>query len=173
VQAKTDYVVLVTTPAGLCRYVLGDIVRFVSVSPPRLVLVGRTTLQMNALGEGTHERELTEALTAVCQRHHWRIVNFHVAPYFGAAGAHPTRGCHEWWIELKPGTVETPTGPVIAQELDVELRRSAPRYETRRNAGTLEPPVARLVMPGVFEQWLRDSSRWGGQHKMPRCRSDR
>jgi len=28
-------------------------------------------------------------------------------------------------------------------------------------------------MPGVFEHWLRFHHKWGGQHKMPRCRSDR
>jgi hypothetical protein len=37
----------------------------------------------------------------------------------------------------------------------------------------LEPPVVRLVMPGVFEHWLRYQGKWGGQHKLPRCRSDR
>jgi hypothetical protein len=31
----------------------------------------------------------------------------------------------------------------------------------------------RLVMPGVFEHWMRYRGKWGGQHKMPRCRSDR
>jgi hypothetical protein len=28
-------------------------------------------------------------------------------------------------------------------------------------------------MPGVFEHWMRSASKWGGQNKMPRCRSDR
>ena len=28
-------------------------------------------------------------------------------------------------------------------------------------------------MPGVFEHWMRYNKRWGGQHKMPRCNSDR
>jgi len=37
----------------------------------------------------------------------------------------------------------------------------------------LEPPVVRLVMPGVFEHWMRHQGKWGGQNKMPRCRSDR
>src|SRR5690606_5815255 len=46
VHPKKDYVVLVTTPGGFCRYVLGDVVRFTSVQPPRLMHVGRTALQM-------------------------------------------------------------------------------------------------------------------------------
>jgi hypothetical protein len=173
VQTNVDYVLLLTTPAGFCRYVLGDIVRFVSIAPPRIVYVGRSALHLTAFGEQVAEKEITEALTTVCQRHNWKIVNFHVAPYLGGAVPRSGRGRHEWWIELKPGTVETPTGPVIVQELDAELRRLSPRYEAKRSSGALEPPVARLVMPGVFEQWMRRTGRWGGQYKMPRCRSDR
>jgi len=37
----------------------------------------------------------------------------------------------------------------------------------------MKPPVVRLVMPGLFAQWLTANGKWGGQHKMPRCRSDR
>ena len=46
VQPGVDYVVLVTTPAGLARYVLGDIVRFTSVEPPRLTYTGRVGEQL-------------------------------------------------------------------------------------------------------------------------------
>jgi hypothetical protein len=53
------------------------------------------------------------------------------------------------------------------------LRRVNADYSARRKSGIIEPPVVRLVMPGVFEQWMRRRARWGGQHKMPRCRSDR
>jgi hypothetical protein len=83
------------------------------------------------------------------------------------------RGQHEWWIELKAPTVETPTGPVMAPELDAELKRLNDDYEAKRKGGGLEPPVVRLVMPGIFEQWMRGAGKWGGQNKMPRCRSDR
>jgi hypothetical protein len=83
------------------------------------------------------------------------------------------RGRHEWWIELKPYTQETPTGPVLAAELDVELKRLNEDYEAKRVGGGLEAPHVKLVMPGVFEHWLRTKDKWGGQNKMPRCRSDR
>jgi hypothetical protein len=80
---------------------------------------------------------------------------------------------HEWWVELKPGTSMTPTGPIIGIELDVELKRLNPEYASRRNAGSLEAPFVRLVMPGVFEHWMRHHGKWGGRNKMPRCSSDR
>jgi len=173
VKVGVNYAILLSTPAGLARYVIGDVVRFVSTAPPRLVYVGRTQLQLSAFGEHVIEKELTDALTAVCRRHQWNIVNFHVAPLFVNSTTGQTRGRHEWWIELKPGTTATPAGPQLSAELDVELQRLNDDYEAKRLGGGLDAPFVRLVMPGVFEHWLRYRGKWGGQNKTPRCRSDR
>ncbi|HWA08141.1 MAG TPA: GH3 auxin-responsive promoter family protein [Opitutaceae bacterium] len=173
VRAGVDYALLLTTPAGLSRYVIGDVVRFTSLEPPRLIYVGRTHLQLSAFGEHVIEKELTDVLFAVCQRHGWQIVNFHVAPVFASSLTGQKRGRHEWWVELRPGTAETPTGPVMAAELDAGLQRVNEDYEAKRRGGGLEQPVVRLVIPGVFEHWMRQHGKWGGQNKMPRCRSDR
>jgi hypothetical protein len=164
---------VVTTPAGLARYVIGDIVRFISTEPPRLVYVGRTKHQLNTFGEHMIEKELTDALIAVCRSNGWTIVNFHVAPFPISSTTSRNRGRHEWWVELKPGTLTTPTGPIMAAELDTELMRLSGEYAAKRTANLLEPPFVRLVMPGVFEHWMRYRGKWGGQNKMPRCRNDR
>lgn len=173
VRPGVDYVLIVTTPAGLSRYVIGDVVRFVSTEPPRLVYTGRTKLQLGAFGEQVIEKELTDALTTVCARHGWQVVNFHVAPVFINSLTGLKRGNHEWWVELRVGSDVNPTGPVLAPLLDGELQRLNDGYATKRKAGHLLPPTVRLVMPGVFEQWQRANGKWGGQNKMPRCRGDR
>lgn len=173
VKPGVDYALLLTTPAGLTRYVIGDVVRFVSTNPARLIYVGRTKLQLSAFGEHVIEKELTDALLTVCQRHGWNIVQFHAAPVFMNSQTGQKRGRHEWWIELRPHSTETPRGPILEQELDQELMRLNDDYEAKRKGGGLEPPVVRLVAPGVFEQWMRENGKWGGQNKMPRCRSDR
>jgi hypothetical protein len=174
VKIGVDYALVLSTPAGLARYVLGDIVRFTSTTPARLHYVGRLNLLLNAFGESVLEKELTDALAAVCRRHGWQVVNFHVAPLFSEESLTGyQRGRHEWWIELLPGTVETPTGPVIAAELDQELQNLHSGYRDKRRAAQLPAPTVRLVMPGVFENWQREAGRWGGQHKSPRARSDR
>ena len=174
VKPGIDYALLLTTPAGLVRYVIGDVVRFISTEPPRLIYVGRTNLTLRAYGEHVVEKELTDALTAVCRRHNWSIVNFHVAPRFAASSlTGSNRGRHEWWIELKPGTVATPIGPQMAAEIDAELSKLNADYATRRTDGKLDAPIVRLVMPGVFQHWLKYHNKWGGQHKLPRSRNDR
>ncbi|MBX3751684.1 MAG: GH3 auxin-responsive promoter family protein [Opitutaceae bacterium] len=173
VERDRDYVILLTTPAGLTRYVLGDVVRFVSTTPPRLIYVGRTQLQLNAFGERLIEKEITDALVGVCREHAWSIFNFHVAPHRMHSITGQTRGRHEWWIELRAGTAITPRGPLLEDQLDEKLLQLNAHYAARRKAGTLLPPVVRLVMPGTFESWMRRRGKWGGHAKMPRCRSDR
>ena len=173
VKTGVDYTLLLTTPGGLARYALGDVVRFVSTAPPRLHYVGRTKLKLDAFGERVIEKDLTDALVVVSQRHGWRVVNFHVAPLFASNLTGQNRGRQEWWIELRPGTVTTPTGPQMAAALDIELHRLNADYAAKRKGGGLDAPFVRLVMPGVFEHWLRYQGKWGGQHKVPRCRSDR
>jgi hypothetical protein len=62
---------------------------------------------------------------------------------------------------------------LLAQELDGELQRLNEDYEAKRQGGGLETPLVRLVPARVFEHWLRQHGKWGGQSKTPRCRSDR
>ncbi|MGH6628919.1 MAG: hypothetical protein ACREB3_04230, partial [Burkholderiales bacterium] len=173
VQPGIDYAVVVTTPAGLCRYVLGDVVRFVSTDPPRLIVAGRAKLHLDAYGERLGERELTETVLAVCRRNGWQPVNFHAAPYQSRTQPGLGRICHEWWMELRPHTVKTPTGTLLAQELDAELIRRNPDYATKRQQHSLDSPVVRLVMPGTFEQWAQARRTVDSASKMPRGRSDR
>jgi hypothetical protein len=173
VTTGVDYALVITTPAGLARYVIGDVVRFVSTQPARIIYVGRTDLRLNSFGENVSEMDITGALAAVCRRNAWKTVRFHVAPLGSQSAIGQQRGRHEWWVELKAGTAMTPTGPLIAAELDKELKLLSTGYKAKRNDGPMDPPFVRLVMPGVFEHWMRHHGKWGGQNKMPRCRDDR
>jgi len=174
VALNVDYAIVVTTPGGLARYVLGDTVRFTSLSPRRFVLVGRTEQAMNLWGEKVSERDATSALVAVCDHQGWKISNFHIAPLAATGGSgRGFRGRHEWWIELKPGSTISPTGTQMGGLLDTELRRVSTGYQDRRAAGVVDTPVVRLVMPGIFAHWLKFESKLGGQGRVPRCLPDR
>jgi GH3 auxin-responsive promoter len=170
-QPGVDYVILLTTPAGLVRYIIGDIVRFTSLKPPRLVYAGRTKLQLSAFGEHVIERELTEAFATVCRQHGVSAGNFHVAPLFPDPAQGRPVGRHEWWIELRGDGAPGPAP--FAADLDRELATRNDDYAAKRAGHGLAPPTVRFLRAGVFETWLKSSGKWGGQSKTPRCRSDR
>lgn len=170
VRPGVDYVLLLTTPGGLCRYVIGDVVRFVSTEPPRLIYAGRTRLQLSAFGEHVIEKEVTDALARAASLFGVAVVNFHVAPLFPSGPG--ARGRHEWWIEVRAaGGAVAPAA--FGAALDAGLQAGNEDYEAKRRGGGLDAPLVRMVPPGTFELWLRARGRWGGQNKMPRCRSDR
>jgi hypothetical protein len=173
VEAGVNYVPVVTTPAGLVRYAMEDIVRFVTVDPPRLQFVGRTTLELNSLGEHVSERDVFDTLQAVCARNGWQAIAFHVAPYTQRLGAGQIANVHEWWVELGTHTMKTPTANVLGPEFDSELALRNREYAARRANGTLGAPLVRLVMPGVFQSWAREQHKTASASKLPRCRSDR
>ncbi|MFI5337889.1 MAG: GH3 auxin-responsive promoter family protein, partial [Opitutales bacterium] len=84
-----------------------------------------------------------------------------------------SRGRHEWWLELRPPGLAAGGADWLAAELDAELASRNDDYAAKRAGQGLEVPELRLVPPGFFEAWLRRKGKWGGQHKTPRCRSDR
>ena len=51
VSLNTTYVMVISTNAGLWRYIIGDTVRFTSIDPYRIKIVGRTKSYLNAVGE--------------------------------------------------------------------------------------------------------------------------
>jgi hypothetical protein len=173
VDMKTDYIMIVTTPAGLVRHIVGDVVRFTRLRPHYLYPVGQIELRLSTFGENLLARDATNALFNTCEVNRWQISNFHVAPLLdsNALGVH--RGRHEWWVELKSGSQVTPTGPVLSSQIDLMLKQEKPRYAERRQSGQIGEPLVRLVMPGAFEHWIRHSGQWGGPHKLPEVRNDR
>ena len=173
VRTKTDYLLIVTTPAGLVRHIVGDVVRFSHLRPHYLYPVGPVDLRLSTFGEDLLARDVTTALLHTCQTNKWQISHFHVAPQVAIQELGKSQGCHEWWVELKPGSQVTPTGPLISAQVDLHLRQENPRYAERRQSGQIGQPLVRLVMPGSFEHWLRHYHLWGGPHKLPATRNDR
>lgn len=168
-----DYLLVITTPAGLVRHLTGDVVRFTSIRPPRILPMGQIDLRLNRFGENLHPRQVIDVLVSVCHHHRWVPTFLHVAPLVRKTELGVTHGCHEWWIELQAGTVDTPTGPMISRELDRRLAQSHEGYHAKRQQGNLSAPIVRLVMPGAFEHWMRHKGRWGGPHKLAVTRNDR
>lgn len=173
VRTGVDYVVVLSSPAGLCRYDTGEVLRFVSTKPCRVQRIGQAQNLLHGQGEYVTERLLSDCLANVCAAHGWRVVHFHVAPLVESDLTGQKRENHEWWVELRPGTAETPTGAMLENSLDQALRQASPDYSTKRKNKVLGTPVVRLVMPGVFEQWLGQNGFRDGHFSMPRCLPNR
>ncbi|MDR1878263.1 MAG: GH3 auxin-responsive promoter family protein [Bacteroidales bacterium] len=168
VETGINYVIVISTNAGLWRYVMGDVVQFTSLNPYRIVITGRTTHFINAFGEELMIDNAEKALKEASQKTDAVISEYTAAPVYLNK---QTKAAHEWLIEFQqePSNME-----VFTDVMDTELMRLNSDYEAKRcNDILLQRPVVRTVPKGVFLAWMASHKRLGGQFKIPRLANNR
>jgi len=158
-ETGVDYALALSSNAGLWSYLLGDIVRLVSRSPPRLHVVGRTSYFLSAFGEHLSGEELEQAVLEAAAGA--RVTEFAVGPE--TAGA---RGRHVFVVEFAQPPPPDPAR--LADAVDAALLRLNEDYAAHRHGGQLLPPRLIVAPPGCFAAWMAERGRLGGQNKVPR-----
>jgi hypothetical protein len=168
VELFTNYAIVITTNSGLWRYLIGDTIRFTSLSPYRIRVTGRTKHHINVFGEELMVENADQAIATACKLTNAEVVDYTVAPIFMEG---KEKGAHEWMIEFK----RHPTDMSIFQKiLDETLQSINSDYEAKRhNNMTLNPLLLNIARPNLFYDWLKDNNRLGGQHKIPRLSNQR
>ncbi|MCZ6785693.1 MAG: GH3 auxin-responsive promoter family protein [Planctomycetota bacterium] len=156
VEADVPYVLAITTASGLYAYSLGDVVRFVSVDPPRMEIQGRLGSVLNLATEKLDAKQAESVL----EKTGYEFEGFTVCPAADGACA------HEWVVEFRGAVPENAT-----ERLDSELRKANPLYSHMREGGLLMgAPVVTPVREGTFAAALR---RRAGQGKVLAIYQDR
>lgn len=163
-----SYAMVISTNAGLWRYMIGDTVKFTSLSPYRIQITGRTRHFINAFGEEVNIEQAENAIAYACEKSRATIDNFTAGPrYYGEK----TRGSHEWIIEFSRPPAST---DAFAELLDRKLRENNSDYDAKRHKDmALEPPIVHSVPKGTFYQWMKKRGKLGGQNKVPRLANNR
>lgn len=168
VELGVSYALIITTNAGLWRYLIGDTIVFTSVEPYRIKVVGRTKLFINAFGEEVIIDNAEEAVRRACVATNAIVNDYTVAPvYMTKKGT----GAHEWVIEFEhqPKNLN-----MFLKLLDSALMELNSDYEAKRSADlSLGRPIVKVVPKGTFYSWLKSKGKLGGQHKVPRLCNDR
>jgi len=168
VELFKNYAVVITTNAGLWRYLIGDTVRFTSLSPYRIRVTGRTKHYINVFGEELMVENTDMALAKTCSDIHCEVKDYTVAPIFMKD---KEKGAHEWMIEFKkqPDDIR-----LFQKTLDENLQSLNSDYEAKRyNNMTLNPLVVNVARENLFYDWLKENNKLGGQHKIPRLSNER
>lgn len=168
IELHTNYAMLITTNAGLWRYLIGDTIQFTSSSPYRIKITGRTKNFINAFGEELIIDNAEKALAIACERCHAILTEYTAGPVYLKG---KQKGAHEWLIEF-----EKPPEDVafFASTLDTALKSLNSDYEAKRYHGMLlEEPLIRILPARTFYQWMKSKGKLGGQHKVPRLSNDR
>jgi hypothetical protein len=169
VQLHKNYALIITTPAGLWRYEIGDTIMFTSLSPYRFRITGRTTHFINAFGEELVMDNADKALAEACRQTDAVLTEFTAAPVF--LDTHKNKGKHQWLIEfsMPPNDIEK-----FREVLDRTLKSLNSDYEAKRTGDLmLESPEIIVASAGTFMKWLSHNNKLGGQYKVPRLQNDR
>jgi len=164
VELDKPYAVLLTTVSGIWAYDVGDIVRFTSLRPPKIVVAGRTRLTLNTFGEHVIVEELEMAATAASRATGSQVSDFTVAALLPESD--DPRGAHLWLVEF-----DGPPPPLedFAARLDTALIEKNLDYKIHRQRDfAMKPPEVVALTSGTFYEWARRHGRLGGQRKVPR-----
>ncbi len=168
VEIDKNYAIIITTNAGLWRYLIGDTVKFTSIDPYRIRVTGRTKHFINVFGEELIIENAEDALKSACEKTEAVMTEYTVAPIFMEG---KKQGAHEWMIEFEkaPKSLD-----YFTEILDKALKSINSDYEAKRYQNmTLTMPKVHQAETGLFYSWLKKKGKLGGQHKVPRLSNSR
>lgn len=168
VKLNKNYAMVISTSAGLWRYMIGDTVKFTSKNPYKIVITGRTKHFINAFGEELIVDNAEKGLAKACAATGALITDYTAAPVFMDENA---KCRHQWLIEFAkmPDSLNR-----FAKILDNTLQEINSDYEAKRqNNLALQQLEIIVARKGLFNDWLDRKGKLGGQHKIPRLSNTR
>ncbi len=168
VKLNEQYALVITSNAGLWRYLIGDTIKFTCLFPYRIEVTGRTKEFINTFGEELIVENADKAMMHACKKTNSIFIEYTACPIYMKNN---TAGAHEWLIEFKK---EPENIDAFAKELDSELKRLNSDYESKRqNNLSLSIPVVKSIDKGTFYIWLKKHGKLGGQNKIKRLSNNR
>ena len=167
VKLDVNYVLIISMNAGLWGYNIGDTVKFVSISPYRVIVTGRIKHFTSAFGEHVIAEEVEAAIKEAALGENIEVIEFTVAPQ-----VNPEKGLprHEWYIEfnLKPSDKERFKG-----KIDKALQKRNIYYKDLIVGNVLQQLSIKSLKKNAFVSYMKSQGKLGVQNKVPRLSNDR
>ena len=168
VELGVNYVLIVSTNAGLWAYNMGDTVMFTSLNPYRIIVTGRIKHFISAFGEHVIAKEVEQAIAEALTEAGGEVTEFTVAPQ-----VNPSEGelpYHEWFIEFESLPKEL---SFFASALDKALQKQNSYYKDLIEGKVLQPLKITCVPKDGFSDYMKTQGKLGGQNKAQHLANDR
>ncbi|WP_299393668.1 GH3 auxin-responsive promoter family protein [uncultured Gelidibacter sp.] len=167
VQLHTNYVMIISSTAGLWAYNIGDTVQFTSLKPYRVIVSGRIKHFISAFGEHVIGKEVEQALKEAVAGTTVQVSEFTVAPEINPKSGLPY---HEWFIEFEnqPENLDQ-----LAEKIESSLQAQNSYYVDLIVGKVLQPLKITVVKKNGFQDYMKSIGKLGGQNKIPRLSNDR
>ena len=161
VELNIDYVLIVSTIAGLWAYNTGDTVRFVSKNPYKILFSGRASQYCSTFGEHVIEKEVQEALNLSLDKFGGSVIEFTVCP---RVSDRTKLSRHEWFVEFRSKPIDL-VG--FEKSLNSTMMKQNPYYKDLVDSGVISPIKLFIVKIGGFNAYMKSIGKFGGQNKCP------
>ena len=167
VELNVNYVLIISTNAGLWGYNIGDTIQFTSLKPFRVIVSGRIKHYISAFGEHVIGKEVETALQEATIGTSIRVNEFTVAPQITPNDGLPY---HEWFIEFEN---EPDDLVLFATAIDEAMRKQNSYYNDLIVGNVLQKAIVTKVVKNGFQEYMKSIGKLGGQNKIPRLSNDR
>jgi phenylacetate-coenzyme A ligase PaaK-like adenylate-forming protein len=167
VELNLNYVLIISTNAGLWGYNIGDTIQFTSLKPYRVIVSGRIKHYISAFGEHVIGKEVETALQEATKGTSIRVNEFTVAPQITPKNGLPF---HEWFIEFEN---EPDDLVLFATSIDEAMRKQNSYYNDLIVGNVLQKVIVTKVVKNGFQEYMKSIGKLGGQNKIPRLSNDR
>ncbi len=158
VEEGKEYALLLSTCTGAWRYLIGDVIKFVSIEESEIIITGRTKHFLSLCGEHLSVDNMNKAIELVSNEMNISIKEFTVAGIpFGTLFA------HHWYV----ATDDAVDKKLLKERLDFYLKELNDDYAVERSAA-LQEIIVDAYPTNVFYAWMESKGKAGGQNKFPR-----
>ena len=167
VEVGVNYVMIISSTAGLWAYNIGDTIQFTSTKPYKVIVSGRIKHFISAFGEHVIGKEVEQAMQDALGVSDAQITEFTVAPQIN-----PNEGLpyHEWFVEFEK---EPSDITVLAKQIDDSLQQQNSYYFDLIEGKVLQPLKITAIKRNGFQDYMKSIGKLGGQNKLPRLSNDR
>lgn len=158
IEEDRDYALLISTNAGAWRYLIGDVIRFVSLEECEIMISGRTKLFMSLCGEHLSLDNMNKAIELVEED-----LGIDVREFTLLGERADNLFAHHWYI----GTNDSVEEEVLIEKIDTYLKEINDDYKVERSSALKEVRVTKLPT-SIFYQWMEEQGKVGSQNKFPR-----
>lgn len=159
VSLHQEYALLITTPAGAWRYMIGDTIKFTSLENYEIILSGRTKYFLNVIGAQLTEEKMTRAITQLAKE-----IGVEINEYAVAALPDDNEEYYHQWVLGTNGKIDNNQA---AQRLDEMLQSLNHNYGSSRSK-VLKYVSLESIPTATFYAWLEKGKKKGGQMKVPK-----
>jgi hypothetical protein len=169
VQGK-EYFIIVTTPGGLYRYNIDDIITVSGFfnNTPMIEFVQKGLNAVSLMGEKLYESQLNEAINRAVDKNKLLLEFF-------CAFAQPGKPPRYVFLVEFDGSVYSAGKRELLKSIEEELKVENAEYKYVRDAQLLNPPILKVVKKGEFERYRARRVMEGAndsQFKVPELTSD-